>query len=827
MMDWLFAEIERHAARVAIEPEDGPPITYAELLRATRARPVEGAIVPLEVDRGVDWVVGMLAAWQAGAAFAPLGASMPPVRRTHALRALAAAAPPLAYVMFTSGSSGTPKGVMIDGRGLQALVRAQVDAFALEPGSRALWLHAGIFDASISDVCTALASGATLVLAPAAPARPLATLASRRITHVDLPTALLPALDPARLPPDLRTVVLGGEACPPATVRAIADKVRTVVVYGPTEATVCSSLVVVDPARWSEPLIGDPLPGVRYEVVDGELWIAGDCLARGYAGDEAETARRFIVRDGVRWYRTGDRVERVVGGLAFRGRLDRQVKIGGKRIELAEIEAVIAAQPAVREVSVGIEDGRLVARVAGDVERAALDAALPAWMIPRIELVGALPRTATGKVAHMADPIESGTLKGFPNPPAMVRAEQSSAAPHAPIARELAPLWCAAIGAPSVLAGDRFRASGGDSLAAIVLAAQADARALPIAPGFLETDPSFEALVDHVRAAPLPRMTVADAEAAAAPAPAGTPDAASAATAVLVTGASGAVGSAIVEELHARGREVRCLLRGRGRKADVRAPRLGLSDAELEGVGLIIHGAALVNLGLGWDALAPTNVAGTANVAALAIPWHHVSTLAVFVGTDRATGRHAPADVPAPDAIVHGDYAATKIAAEAIARRAARSISRLGLIVGAPRGQLAMVMRGLARLGAVPRAPDALRFDTTPLAHAARRVVDIALGARGVHHVASARGAHMADLARALRGAGADVVELTPEAWADRARARFADPDVAMAYLSLARIHAPERTRLRAYDLFLATGADFCDRAPEADLVAAAREALA
>jgi nucleoside-diphosphate-sugar epimerase len=378
-----------------------------------------------------------------------------------------------------------------------------------------------------------------------------------------------------------------------------------------------------------------------------------------------------------------------------------------------------------------------------------------------------------------------------------------------------------------VLAGDRFRASGGDSLAAIVMTAQADARALPIAPGFLDTDPTFEALVDHVHAAPFPRITVAAIEGAVAAVSAVAREAAPAAEAVLVTGASGAIGSKVVEELRARGREVRCLLRGCGRKADVRAPGLGLSDSELDGVGLIIHGAALVNLGLGWDALAPTNVQGTANVAALGIPWHHVSTLAVFAGTDRVTGRHTPADLPAADAIVEGDYAATKIAAEAIARRSARSISRLGLLVGAPRGQLAMVMRGLARLGAVPRVPDALRFDTTPLSHAARRVVDIALGEGGVHHVAGARGARMADLARAIRDAGADVVELAPEAWADRARARFTDPDVAMAYLSLARIHAPERTRLRAYDLFLATGADFCDRGPDADLVAAAREVLA
>src|SRR5262249_6520265 len=149
------------------------PISYRELYARARgaARALaRDTIVPVDHDRSPEWVIGALAAWLAGAAFVPLGPAVPPARRARMLAALDGVDPRgLAYVMFTSGSSGAPRGVMIEHGGLPALVDAQVDAFALAPGARALWLHAGGFDASVSDVCTALAAGATLVLAPPAP----------------------------------------------------------------------------------------------------------------------------------------------------------------------------------------------------------------------------------------------------------------------------------------------------------------------------------------------------------------------------------------------------------------------------------------------------------------------------------------------------------------------------------------------------------------------------------------------------------------------------------------------------------------------------------
>jgi non-ribosomal peptide synthetase component F len=365
----IVAAAERHADRIAIEDGEGRGVTYVELLaRARRAACaiVAGSIVELEATRTIDFIVGCLAAWIAGAAWLPIDACEPAWRRAAIrtdlaridLAAGASSASGLAYVIATSGSSGAPKLVMVSHRGLPALLRAQIDAFELAPGARALWLHAPQFDASVSDWGTALAAGATLVIpvpdALAAPERLRGELARREITHVDLPPALLAYLPPGDPPPGVRVVVLGGEPCPVEPLRALARRAKVVVVYGPTEATVCSSLVAVDPERWSRPLIGDPLPGVSYRVIDGELWIGGDCLALGYAGDPAATARAFVELDGQRMYRTGDRVEPCDGGLAFVGRIDRQHKVAGVRVELGEIEAVLRRAPGIREAAVTV-----------------------------------------------------------------------------------------------------------------------------------------------------------------------------------------------------------------------------------------------------------------------------------------------------------------------------------------------------------------------------------------------------------------------------------------------------------------------------------------
>jgi thioester reductase-like protein len=899
----IAAAAAQNAERVAIEEADGTAVTYAALLaraRAAAAGFAPGELVELSAGRTADFVARCLGAWLAGATWVPIDpGEAAPRREAIRARIREVGRGGAAYLIPTSGSSGAPKLVRVGHRGLPALLRAQIEAFELAPGGRALWLHAPVFDASISDWGTALASGATIVIpsreALASPAALRGELERRRITHVDLPPPLLAHLLPERPPPALRVVVLGGEPCPVEAVRALARRLRVVVVYGPTEATVCSSLAVVDPARWDRPRIGVPLPGVGYRVVDGELWIGGPCLALGYAGDPEETARRFVERDGARWYRTGDLVDGDggPGGLAFVGRLDRQAKLAGRRVELAEIEAVLRRAPGVRHAAAAVRPiapggrARLVAfvepeadgpggadreagaadgeaggadgeagaaaREAGAGLRAWVRGAAPAWMVPARVVVGPLPRTATGKVDHAA--LAQCEL---PRPRAKGRD---------PLEAELAALWCDALGVEAVT-GERFCDASGDSLAALALHAAAAARGIALDARALDGDPTFAELAERVRAAAPPAMTVAECErrgleaaaevaardpddlAAVVPRPrAGGPGGARGARGargcVLLTGATGTLGGALIRAWRARDpRSLLALVRAPDEAAarrrvpdgvevicgDVARPALGLSRAAfcaLAGrVEAVVHAAAHIELSAGWDAHAAANVGGTAEVArlvaAVGAAWHHVSTLSVFVGTDRKAGRHAEAAAPAGDAIAYGGYAQAKIAAEAIARaargRAApTTIFRLGLLVGgAPRpgDQLAMTLRGLARLGAIPAGAAELSVDLTPVPYAAAAIAALALraeaaGADATHHVAGARAARLAELAVALRAAGAALSELPPDAWAERARARLADPDVAMAYVSLGRIHAPASDRLAPFDLFLATGADF------------------
>jgi acyl-CoA synthetase (AMP-forming)/AMP-acid ligase II/nucleoside-diphosphate-sugar epimerase len=925
----IVAAAERHAARVAIEDAGGRGVTYGELLgRARHAAGAiaAGAIVELEVAHTVDFLVGCLAAWLAGAAFIPIDPGEPAWRRAAFRAALAAHGVPvagapgsstpvvpgdampgqeLAYVIATPGAGGAPKLVLIGHRALPAVLDAQLDAFDLAPGARALWLH----DASVVGWAPVLAAGATLVVPAAgvlgAPERLRGELARRGITHVELPPALVAQLPPGDPPPGLRVVVLGGEPCPIEVLRSLARRVRVVVVYGPPEAAGCASLVVVDPERWTRPLIGEPLPGVAFRVIDGELWIGGDGLALGYAGDPGATARAFVEQGGRRMVRTGDRVEPSDGGLAFAGRIDRQRTIGGVRVELDEIEAVLRRAPGVREAAVTVATpvpggrARLVAFVDGELEPAALRAwlrrAAPAQMVPSRVIPGALPRTPTGQIDHDA----------------LSRRELPVPAPvdGDPLERALAALWCDALGVAAVT-GERFRDAGGDSLARLTLQAATTARGLALDATALIADPTFPELVAAVRDARAASFTVADCEArglaartarserdrfAVALAPGGfvaheavpaRADAAyapaivlvrdagagdrgelapgpAAATdrrpggpggAVLVTGVTGRLGGALLRTWQSRDpRPLIALVRAPDPEAarrrlapevaeatdvevicgELAQPYFGLArDAwrELAGrVAAVVHAAAHIDLAAGWDAHAAANVDGTAEIARLVgsragIAWHHVSTLSVFAGTDRKTGVHREAATPVARAIAHGGYVQTKIAAEAIARAsrgrsAPTTILRLGLLVGeAPRAdhQLAMTLRGLARLGAIPAGAEELRLDLTPVGYAAAAVAALAIraeraGRDDTHHVASAGDASFGQLVAGLRVAGAQLVELPPAVWAERARGRLADPDVAMAYLSLGgRLGVAVSGAVpRGFDLFRATGADF------------------
>ncbi len=386
-----------------------------------------------------------------------------------------------AYVMYTSGSTGRPKGVAVSHASAAAFARAVGRRFTLGPGCRALGFASAAFDVSVLDILVPLSTGASVQLVPDRdridPARLQRFLEAHQVTWGVLPPAVLPLLDPARLP-GLADVLTAGEPPGPAQVARWTERHRRRFHnwYGPTETTVCVTGAELA-GNWERPLpIGKPLPGntayvlsSRFEPcppgVPGELCIGGPQLARGYLGRPAETAGRFMPDPlggvpGARLYRTGDRAAwQDDGNLAFLGRLDRQVKISGQRVEIAEIEAVLCGHPEVSHAVVSLEPTaagtqRLVAYVtpvtapANTQMRKYCAQRLPAYMVPgRVVNVTSLPLSVAGKV-------DLGTLRA-----------------SEPVAR----LWTELLGTGQEASGAApdvdFFSSGGDSLLAMRLVA--------------------------------------------------------------------------------------------------------------------------------------------------------------------------------------------------------------------------------------------------------------------------------------------------------------------------------------------------------------------
>jgi amino acid adenylation domain-containing protein len=420
----------------------------------------------------------------------------------------------LAYVIYTSGSTGAPKGVMIRHGGLASYVLATRRDLALTPSDRMLQFASLAFDASVEEIFCCLASGAALILRndamlAGAPAF-LGACASWGVTVCDLPTAfwqeLVDRVDAgeAAWPPSLRLLVSGGERALPERVarlrRQLGPAVRVINSYGPTEVTVAvtSHAVHGEPDGPPRPLrelpIGRPLPGTRAYVLDGarelcppgipgELAIGGETLARGYLGRPDLTASTFLPdpfagRSGARMYTTGDLARHLLdgggldgeedGALEYLGRIDRQVKLRGFRIELAEIEGVLAQHPAVAEAAVGIDERRAGERalvawwVARPGEgatatelRGFLKERLPEPAVPSLfALLPVLPRNASGKLDRRALPIpklEATSAGGYE-------------APATPAEEAVAYVWRDVLGVPRVGRKDDFFALGGRSL---------------------------------------------------------------------------------------------------------------------------------------------------------------------------------------------------------------------------------------------------------------------------------------------------------------------------------------------------------------------------
>lgn len=340
----------------------------------------------------------------------------------------------LCYVMYTSGSTGTPKGVMVEHRGVCNHSRALARRLGIGPGSRVLQFSALTFDASMSEIVMALGSGATLVMGSADDLRPgpeLVHLIQREAVSAAALTPSVLATLPAQELSTLTTILSIGEPCREALVQQWAPGRRFFNGYGPTEVTGGATVAECHPGLG--PIhIGTALDGVEIAILDenqrpvnsgevGEICIGGLGVARGYLNRPELDAERFVrhpIMADRRLYRSGDMGRiRGDGNVEFLGRLDTQVKIRGIRIELEEIEGVMAKHPAVQQVAVTVrrtpaDDPQLVGYIVASSEGinprdlAAHGAEwLPAYMIPaKFIVVDSLPRTLHGKVDREALP---------------------------------------------------------------------------------------------------------------------------------------------------------------------------------------------------------------------------------------------------------------------------------------------------------------------------------------------------------------------------------------------------------------------------------------
>ncbi|MFL6858635.1 MAG: non-ribosomal peptide synthetase [Allosphingosinicella sp.] len=431
-----------------------------------------GGLVAICLPRSPAQIVAMLAAWRAGAAYLPLDPAWPEARLRDLIASAgcdaliaapdaaagigggvpvvapdAAGEPParhvpapedLAYVIYTSGSTGAPKGVEVTHANFAALVAWHVEAFGVGAGTRAGHLAGLGFDAAAWEVWPILAAGGTLVLADEAirtdPAALRDWLVRERVEIAFAPTALAEPLVGLEWPAEARLRILLTGADRLTARPAPGLPFAFVNNYGPTECTVVATSGLVEPQGEGLPSIGRPIAGTTIVLLDadgaeadeGEIHIGGAQVARGYRGDAALTAERFLdhPRHG-RLYRTGDLAAWLPNGeLAFRGRADAQVKIRGHRVEPAEVAAALNRLPGVAASFVAAQGGKLVGYVVPAAGtrfteaglRVPLAEALPDYMVPACFVaLDALPLTGSGKVdvAALPDP-DTHALGGAP-----------------------------------------------------------------------------------------------------------------------------------------------------------------------------------------------------------------------------------------------------------------------------------------------------------------------------------------------------------------------------------------------------------------------------
>ncbi|MET3496379.1 non-ribosomal peptide synthetase [Variovorax boronicumulans] len=788
----LHATKRPHAPAVVL---DDLVVSYAELdARANRLSHLlraqgigVGAIVATVLPRSLDLIVAHLAIVKTGAAYLPIdpnhmaarsafvfAEAAPAAVLTHdallpelagvprcialdsdstvAALAIQSDAPlaqksnaqDAAYVIYTSGSTGVPKGVVVPHAGLSSLGTAMAERLAIGHDSRVLQFSSSGFDASVMDQLMAFHAGAALVVPGAQQllGSDLAEMMERQaVSHALIPPAALATLPHGEFP-HLRTLVVGGDACPAALAAKWSRGRRMVNAYGPTEITICASMSTPMTADAS-PSIGQPIWNTRMYVLDsalqpvppgvaGELYIAGSGVARGYLSRPALSAERFIAdphgAPGSRMYRSGDLARwRADGTLDFLGRADQQVKIRGFRIEAGEIESVLLKHPQITQAAVIAREDvpgekRLVAYFVAVSDpqptelRAHMAQALPDYMVPSA-FVGlpSLPLTQSGKLDKKALPVPEQ------------QAATQYVEPGTPTEKLLAALWAETLHIERVGIHDNFFEIGGHSLMAIQLGMRIRQQVRADFPhaevynrptiaelaAWLDNEGGTAEALDLSRELDLPAHIRPQATAPKL-----------APRRVFLTGASGFVGSHLLAALlrdttacvvcHVRAPDEQAgeqrLKRTLAQRqlgaiwddarikvvtGDLGKPHLGLDDAAVQlvrdGCDAIYHCAAQVDFLHPYASLKPANVDSVVTLLewtaqGRAKSMHYVSTLAVIDQNNKEDTITEQSALASWSGLVDG-YSQSKWVGDALAREAqARgmpvAIYRLGAVTG-------------------------------------------------------------------------------------------------------------------------------------------------